>query len=124
MKRFILLALLCTLLSACNVNDPKLSFSELKIVPNEIQTKINPDYTLQLINTKDDIAYVVYHTKKTVATNLEAQEDTVKIKLDESKDTSKNTKQHVYKLTLDPENEIIDVYLNGKSTAFANITNL
>jgi len=116
--------MLCTLLSACNANNSKLSFSELQNVPNDIQTKINPDSTLQLINTKDDIAYVVYHTKKKVATHLEAQEDTVKIKLDESKDTSKNTKQHVYKLTLDPEHEIIDVYLNGKSTAFANVTNL
>lgn len=123
MKRFILLAMLCTLLSACNANNSKLSFSELQNVPNDIQTKINPDSTLQLINTKDDIAYVVYHTKKKVATNLEAQEDTVKIKLDESKDTSKNTKQHVYKLTLDPEHEIIDVYVNGKSTAFDNVTN-
>ncbi|WP_313491575.1 hypothetical protein [Exiguobacterium sp.] len=122
MKKLILLTVLCTTLSACNANDSKLSFSELKIVPNALQSKINPATTLQMINTKDDIAYVIYRTKKAVASDLEAQGDTLKIKLNESK-THKKTKQHVYKLTLDPEHEIIDVYVNGKSTAFDNITN-
>jgi len=122
MKKIILLALLCTSLSACNVNESNLSFSELQTVPNDIQTKIDPDFSLQLINTKGDTAYVVYRTKKSVDTDLKSQENTVKIKLDESNDTSKNAKQHVYKLTLDPEHEIIDVYLNGKSTAFDNVT--
>lgn len=123
MKKLLMLTVLCTTLSACNANESKLSFSELKTIPNDLQTKLDPDSTLQLINTKDDTSYVVYHTKKSVATDLEAQEDTVKIKLDESNDTSKNAQQHVYQLTLDPEHEIIDVYVNGKSTAFDNITN-
>lgn len=122
MKKLLMLAVLCTTLSACNVNDSKLSFSELKIVPNAIQSKINPANTLQLINTKDKVAYVVYRSKKTVATDFEAHGDTLKIKLNESK-THKKTKQHVYKLTLDPEHKIIDVYVNGKSTAFDNVTN-
>lgn len=122
MKKLLMLTVLCTTLSACNVNDSKLSFSELKIVPNAIQSKINPANTLQLINTKDKVAYVVYQSKKPVATDLEEQGDTLKIKLNESK-TYKKTKQHVYKLTLDPEHEIIDVYVNGKSTAFDNVTN-
>jgi len=122
MKKLILLTVLCTTLSACNANDSKLSFSELKTIPNDLQTKLDPDSTLQMINTKDDIAYVIYRTKKAVASDLEAQGDTLKIKLNESK-THKKTKQHVYKLTLDPEHEIIDVYVNGKSTAFDNITN-
>ncbi|KQS45035.1 MULTISPECIES: hypothetical protein [unclassified Exiguobacterium] len=122
MKKLLMLTVLCTTLSACNANDSKLSFSELKIVPNALQSKINPATTLQMINTKDDIAYIIYRTKKAVASDLEAQGDTLKIKLNESK-THKKTKQHVYKLTLDPEHEIIDVYVNGKSTAFDNITN-
>ncbi|WP_329470584.1 hypothetical protein [Exiguobacterium sp. 9-2] len=122
MKKLLMLTILCTTLSACNANDSKLSFSELKIVPNALQSKINPATTLQMINTKDDIAYIIYRTKKAVASDLEAQGDTLKIKLNESK-THKKTKQHVYKLTLDPEHEIIDVYVNGKSTAFDNITN-
>lgn len=122
MKKLILLTVLCTTLSACGINESKLSFSELKTIPNDLQTKLDPDSTLQLINTKDDTSYVVYHTKKSVATDLEAQEDTVKIKLNESNNTSKNAQQHVYQLTLDPEHEIIDVYVNGKSTAFDNVT--
>lgn len=122
MKKLILLTVLYTTLSACGINESKLSFSELKTIPNDLQTKLDPDSTLQLINTKDDTSYVVYHTKKSVATDLEAQEDTVKIKLNESNDTSKNAQQHVYQLTLDPEHEIIDVYVNGKSTAFDNVT--
>lgn len=123
MKKLILLTVLCTTLSACGINESKLSFSELKTIPNDLQPKLDPDTTLQLINTKGDTSYVVYHTKKSVATDLEAQEDTVKIKLDESNDTSKNAQQHVYQLILDPEHEIIDVYVNGKSTAFDNVTN-
>lgn len=122
MKKLILLALLCTLLSACSINESKLSLSELQTIPNDVQMKINPDSTLQLINTKDDIAYIVYHTKKTITTDLESKEDTVKIKLDESNDTSKKMKQHVFKLTLDSKHEIIDVYLNGKSAVFDNVT--
>ncbi len=122
MKKLILLTVLCITLSACNADDSKLSFSELKIVPNALQSKINPATTLQMINTKDDIAYIIYRTKKAVASDLEAQGDTLKIKLNESK-THKKTKQYVYQLTLDPEHEIIDVYVNGKSTAFDNITN-
>jgi len=121
-KKLILLALLCTLLSACSINESKLSLSELQTIPNDVQMKINPDSTLQLINTKDDIAYIVYNTKKTITTDLESKEDTVKIKLDESNDTSKKMKQHVFKLTLDSKHEIIDVYLNGKSAVFDNVT--
>lgn len=122
MKKLILLTVLCTTLSACGINESKLSFSELKTIPNDLQTKLDPDSTLQMINTKDDIAYIIYRTKKAVASDLEAQGDTLKIKLNESK-THKKTKQHVYQLTLDPEHEIIDVYVNGKSTAFDNVTN-
>lgn len=122
MKKLILLALLCTLLSACSINESKLSLSELQTIPNDVQMKINPDSTLQLINTKDDIAYIVYNTKKTITTDLESKEDTVKIKLDESNDTSKKMKQHVFKLTLDSKHEIIDIYLNGKSAVFDNVT--
>lgn len=122
MKRLILLALLCTLLSACSINESKLSLSELQTIPNDVQMKINPDSTLQLINTKDDVAYIVYNTKKTITTDLKSKEDTVKIKFDESNDTSKKMKQHVFKLTLDSKHEIIDVYLNGKSAVFDNVT--
>ncbi|KSU49497.1 hypothetical protein AS033_09010 [Exiguobacterium indicum] len=122
MKKLILLALLCTLLSACSINESKLSLTELQTIPNDVQMKINPDSTLQLINTKDDIAYIVYNTKKTITTDLESKEDTVKLKLDESNDTSKKMKQHVFKLTLDSKHEIIDVYLNGKSAVFDNVT--
>ncbi|MGI1805337.1 hypothetical protein ACRPK8_06305 [Exiguobacterium sp. TDN 0502] len=122
MKKLLILTVLCASLSACGINESKLSFSELKTIPNNLQTKIDPGSTLQLINTKGDTSYVVYRTKKSVATDLETQKDTVKIQLNESKAHEK-MKQHVYKLTLDPKYEIIDVYLNGKSTAFDNVTN-
>lgn len=123
-KKILILTLLCAILSACRVNDSRLSFSEIKIVPNEIQTLIKPHNTLQLVNEEDGIAYIVYQTKKTVTTDIESREETVNVQLNVSNRNNKDLKQHVYKLTLDPNHEVIDVYINGKSTSFDNVTGL
>lgn len=126
MKKILLLILVSVLLSACSSNDSELSFSEIETVPDNIQALIEPAYTLQLINEGESVAYIVYQTKGTVATDLEAQEDTVNVKLDVSNSDNDNDdiKQHVYKLTWDPNHEIIDVYINGESTPFDNISGL
>ncbi|MGE6369368.1 peptidylprolyl isomerase [Planococcus kocurii] len=124
MKKILLLILVSVLLSACDSNDSELSFSEIETVPDNIQALIEPTSTLQLISEGESVAYIVYQTKGTVATDLEAQEDTVNVKLDVSNSDNNDIKQHVYKLTLEPNHEIIDVYINGESTSFDNISGL
>ena len=79
---------------------------------------------LQLIYDGEDIAYIVYQSTGTVVTDLEVQGDTLKVKLDETNKQDDVIEQRVYKFTLDPEHEVIDVLINGKSKAFDNVSSL
>lgn len=121
-KILFLLMVITAILVACNTST--LSMSELDIVPNNVQDKIDSNYKLQLIYEGEDIAYIIYQSKGTVATDLETQGDTLKVKLDETNKQDDVMEQHVYKLTLDPEHEVIDVLINGKSTTIDNVSSL
>ncbi|MEI2364605.1 peptidylprolyl isomerase [Niallia circulans] len=121
-KILFLLMVITAILVACNTST--LSMSELDIVPNNVQDKIDSNYKLQLIYEGEDIAYIIYQSKGTVATDLETQGDTLKVKLDETNKQDDVMEQHVYKLTLDPEHEMIDVLINGKSTTIDNVSSL
>ena len=118
----ILLMLITAITVACNTST--LSMSEIDIVPNDVQEKIDSNYVLQLIYDGEDIAYVVYQSTGTVVTDLEVQGDTLKVKLDETNKQDDVIKQRVYKFTLDPEHEVIDVLINGKMKAFDNVSSL
>ena len=118
----ILLMLITSITVACNTST--LSMSEIDIVPNDVQEKIDSNYVLQLIYDGEDIAYVVYQSNGTVVTDLEVQGDTLKVKLDETNKQDDVIEQRVYKFTLDPEHEVIDVLINGKSKAFDNVSSL
>ena len=107
---------------ACNTST--LSMSEIDIVPNDVQEKIDSNNVLQLIYDGEDIAYVVYQSNGTVVTDLEVQGDTLKVKLDETNKQDDVIEQRVYKFTLDPEHEVIDVLINGKLKSFDNISSL
>ena len=72
----------------------------------------------------EQIAYVVCQSNGTVVTDLEVQGDTLKVKLDETNKQDDVIKQRVYKFTLDPEHEVIEVLINGKSKAFDNVSGL
>jgi phosphoribosyl 1,2-cyclic phosphodiesterase len=89
-----------------------------------VQEKIDSNYELQLIYDGEDIAYVVYQSNGTVVTDLEVQGDTLKVKLDETNKQDDVIEQRVYKFTLDPEHEVIDVLINGKSKSFDNVSSL
>ena len=121
-KVLILLMLITAITVACNTST--LSMSEIDIVPNDVQEKIDSNYVLQLIYDGEDIAYVVYQSNGTVVTDLEVQGDTLKVKLDETNKQDDLIEQRVYKFTLDPEHEVIDVLINGKSKAFDNVSSL
>ena len=123
MRNILILLMLTTAITvACNTST--LSMSEIDIVPNDVQEKIDSNYVLQLIYDGEDIAYVVYQSTGTVVTDLEVQGDTLKVGLDETNKQDDVIKQRVYKFTLDPEHEVIDVLINGKSKAFDNVSSL
>jgi len=122
-KLFFLVLLTVFLLTACNSST--LSISEIEIVPDKVQKVIDEKNTLQIINVVDkDISYVVFRSNGTVTSDLETQDDTLIIKLDVSNQQDSAIKQHVYKLTSDPDLDTIDIHINGKSTSINNVTGI
>ncbi|GGH70117.1 hypothetical protein GCM10010978_04710 [Compostibacillus humi] len=124
MKKLLSLLLLSALMiTACN--DAALSISELEIVPDEVLENITPDDTLQMINEGDDIAYIVYFSSGTVTPRLETEGEMLIIQLEVTgQEEDDEEKPYVYKLTLDPELEMIDILINGKSVPFDRVTAL
>ncbi|MFJ8462188.1 peptidylprolyl isomerase [Lysinibacillus xylanilyticus] len=117
MKKIIILFMLTlTILGACNTST--LSISEIAVVPDEVQKKIISDDKLQLINDGKDTFYIVFYSKGIAHADLEVQGDILKIKFEETNPSNEVAEQYVYKITKDPEQEIIEVYINGKSTHF------
>ncbi|MFJ7732253.1 membrane lipoprotein lipid attachment site-containing protein [Lysinibacillus sp. NPDC097231] len=120
MKKLLLVFFTVLILAACNSST--LSIREIENVPSKVQKVIDDQYTLQSINISENICYIVFQSKGTVTTSLETQGNTLIIKLDEANPQDNENQQHVYKLTLDPELEVINIKINGKSTHFDNVT--
>ncbi|MGA3601795.1 peptidylprolyl isomerase [Lysinibacillus agricola] len=120
MKKIIILFMLTlTILGACNSST--LSISEIAVVPDEVQKKIISDDKLQLINDGKDTFYIVFYSKGIAHADLEVQGDILKIKFEETNLSNDVAEQYDYKITKDPEQEIIEVYINGKSTHFDHV---
>ena len=119
-KIVVLVFLIITILSACNLST--LSFSEIEIVPNNVQDKVDSNYKLQSINDGGKGYYIVFHSSGGVETDLETQGDTVTIKFNVTNLQDDVVKQNTFYLTTDPEQDVIDVQVNGESTHFDNVT--
>ncbi|WP_375122144.1 hypothetical protein [Lysinibacillus sp. RS10] len=65
--------------------------------------------------------YIVVYSKGIAHADLEIQCDILKIKFEEMNLSNDVAEQYVYKITKDPEQEIIEVYINGKSTHFDHV---
>ena len=121
LKKILLLILfVLLLLSACSPSS-KLSFSEIEIVPNNVQEKIDSSLKLQSITDSGKGNYIVFHSNGEVQTDLETNGDTVTIKFNETNLRDDLVKQNTYYLTLDPEHDVIDILVNGESTGFDRI---
>lgn len=124
MKNIIALLLISILLTACKSDVSTLSFSEIESLPDSLNSLIDSSDTLQLIYEGDNIAYLVYQAEGEVTTDVEEQEGVLNITLNTSNKENGEKQEHVYKMTLDDEHEVIDVYINGESTAFDSILTL
>lgn len=124
MKKMMLVVLATFLLAACNSDDSILSFSKIDTVPNNLNQLIDPHEPLQLVYEDEQIAYVIYQSAGDPISDIEEQDDTLKILLNEADGSSVPTEQHIYKLTLDDHHEVIEVFINGKSTSFDRVSTL
>ncbi|GAE25384.1 hypothetical protein JCM9140_1375 [Halalkalibacter wakoensis JCM 9140] len=122
MKIRLFVLLITMFLGACTVSS--LSISELEVVPYDVQGKIDSEYSLQLIFGHDNIAYIVYQSNGTVLTEIEAEGKALFVKVAEADQQNGAVKQHVYKVTLDPEHEEIVVFINEEPISFDNVTSL
>ncbi|WP_110928879.1 hypothetical protein [Bacillus massiliglaciei] len=113
--------LLLTLFILASCSSSALSLSEIETILSDIQNKMNPNLTLQLLTDGSNSSYINFHSKGMVAADIETQRETLILKLDES-ELQENMKQHVYKLTAGPEHKNILVHINGKSVPFDSVT--
>lgn len=121
MKRLTISLLFVVLfLTGCDLSQE--GFSEIENLPNNVQEIVDPEMRLQAITDDGKGYYIVFHSSGEVETEVEIQEDTMLIKLNESNLQDDNTKQHTYYLSTAPEFEVMEVYVNGFSTHFDSIT--
>lgn len=95
---------------------PVLSFSELEMGREELQNLIDPAAPLQLINGGEDSAYVVYQFDEIIAADVEEEGKTMKMNLNVAEEGENWSEQTIYKLTLDEDHEIIEVFVNDEAT--------
>ncbi|MCA0147260.1 hypothetical protein LCD52_00505 [Rossellomorea vietnamensis] len=127
MKRIIVLAILVlSILTACSSSKDSstLSFSKVKTVPADVQNKIEPEYTLQLMDEGKKGSYIVFQSSGEVETEVESKDDTVTIKFNTSESKENVVEQHVYYLTRDQGQDVIHVLVDGEPAVFDNVTGL
>lgn len=122
MKKSLVIVLVFTLLSACNLVDSSPSIEKLKKTPENVQELLDPTVPLQSVNKNGKMTYLIYESEDEVTASLEKQGDKLNIKLKAVPKDGDNIEQHVFKLKIDDETEMIDVLINGKSTPMGVIT--
>lgn len=121
MKKVFFLLFTLSIATACQSST--LHFSELSTIPSEVQQKIDSSFSVQLINDGEEIYYIIYHSKELATAEIEAEGEKIKVQIEETKQRNdEGIKQYVYKLTLEPEHEIIEAFINGESTPFDQVT--
>ncbi|ALS74114.1 hypothetical protein AUC31_02070 [Planococcus rifietoensis] len=86
------------------------------MVQQELQNVIDPTAPLQLINEGEDIAYIVYQFEAIVAADIEEDGETIKVNLNVAEEGNDVSEQTIYKLTLNEDHEIIEVFVDGEAT--------
>ena len=122
MKKSLIIVLVFTLLSACNLIESTPSIEKLNKAPENVQELLDPAVPLQSVNKNGEMTYLIYESKDEVTASLEKQGDKLNIKLKAIPKDGDNIEQHVFKLKIDKETEKIDVLINGKSTPMGVIT--
>jgi hypothetical protein len=94
----------------------------LEKAPKNVQELLDPAVPLQSVNKDGEMTYIIYQATVEVTASLEKQGDKLNVKLKAVPKEDGEIEQHVFKLKVDKDTEMIDILINGKSTPIAIIT--
>lgn len=97
-----------------------IGITELDEVDNEIKESIVIGDALQLMHF-DEHTYLIFYSSGDVLVDFEEDEETIIVHFDVINEYKIEIKQYIYELTVEPEHEAIDVYINGELTPIDNI---
>ena len=112
--------LVVAILSGCSSST--VSLSEVENMPTHVQTEIDPNLKLQLINDGEKESYIIFHSNGQAEAKFEIQENRININIDEKQDEEEM--QKVFLLTTDSESDEIIVYVNGDLMPFESVSGL
>jgi len=112
------------LIGACDATPQPISpkIQELVIVPDHIHKHIIANDRIQLLYEDDTTYYLVIYSKGNVLANVAAKEKRLIIHFKEGSEQKKEAQPYVYAIKKSPEQSIIELFINGKSTPIDRIT--
>lgn len=97
-----------------------IGITELDEVDTEIKESIVIGDALQLMHL-DDHTYLIFHSSGDVLVDLDEEEEKINVHFDVINEHKIDIKQYIYELTVEPEHEAIDIYINGELTPIDNV---
>lgn len=94
-----------------------LSITELERIDSEVEQMIRIEEVMQLIYVEGQ-PYIVLYSEGDVSVALEEDGDTVMIHFDVEDADGNGMKRQVYALSMEPEHEAIEVFVNGELVPF------
>jgi len=112
------------LIGACDATPQPISpkIQELVIVPDHIHKHIIANDRIQLLYEDNVTYYLVMFSKGNVLASAAANEDRLVIHFKEGSEQKKEAQPYVYAIKKSPEQSIIELFINGKSTPIDRIT--
>lgn len=111
----------CLLLSACSLSSEAPSIEQLDKVPKALQKQLNSSDTLQLATQKEQTYYVIYQSADSVTATVEKQGNKLNIKLKKDPKNNNGVESYIFKLNVDKNSEIIDVFVDEQSIPIDNM---
>lgn len=115
-RYFFLLLLVLALLSACAQQEA--SLVEVDTVPKEVNEAIDPEARLQVVNKSGEVYYIVFQSTEDVEVDLQMEDATALVKLDEVTTKSDERTLSIYSLTRGSDHDTIDIQVNGESMSY------
>lgn len=105
------------ILVGCQSEPETLGIIEVDQITAELERVIEPGLELQTAYDGDN-RYIVLHTTGKVTASVVGIDNIASVQFDIDEEQDGQINQYVYILTLDPEQDTIDVSINGERTHF------
>lgn len=121
MKKLIngIIILTCFILVGCQPEPETLGIKKVDQITAELEEVINPALKLQIAYDGNN-EFIILHTAGEVSTTITGDDRTAFINFEIEKQLDNEINQYVYILTLEPEQDTIDVSINGQQTHFGS----